>query len=74
MLVSNSRPELSGRDDNSAAIGAAPKWLCWVVTEPAAHGSPEVALIMSSFTPSAAGLLLLCWEMLPKGNKYSLLA
>lgn len=73
-LVSNSSPGLSGRDDNRAAIGAEPKWLCRVVTEPAARGSPEVGLIMSSLTPSAAGLLLLCKEMLPKGNKYSLLA
>ena len=44
MLVSNSSPELPGGDDNSAAIGAEPKWLCCMVTEPTAHGSPEAGL------------------------------
>lgn len=61
MSVSNSSPELSGRDDNSAAIGAEPKWLCRVVTEPAAHGSPEVGLdheLFDAICSRAAAALL----------------
>ena len=45
MLVSNSSLELSGGDDNSAAIGAEPRWLSCMVTESRAHRSPEVGLL-----------------------------
>lgn len=47
MLVSNSSLELSGRDNNSAAIGAEPRWLsCSAIASAARDGAPEVGLLL----------------------------